>query len=114
MTEHITAEAAVSAAFTKGPALTGLKPTLEKLRTLLGGRLDVQSGVAIESRDNTLNLQLRLVGNVMQITFIDPKPKVDIQYIIRLARDLDGVRIYENYLEVDLPGLPNPTFDIES
>ena len=101
-------------AWTTGPQLTGLKPTLEKIRTLLGGRLDVQDGVALETADNTLKLQLRLVGNVIQITFQEPKPNVDLRYIIRLQRPVDGIRIFEDKLEVDIPGLPNPTFDIVS
>jgi len=51
---------------------------------------------------------------VIQITFQEPKPNVDLRYIIRLQRPVDGIRIFEDKLEVDIPGLPNPTFDIVS
>lgn len=114
MTEQAHAERAMQSLFTTGPKLTGLKPTLEKLLTLLGGRLDVQDGVSLETADNTLNLQLRLVGNVIQVTFSSPKPQVDLRYIVRLKRDVDGIRIFDDRLEIDIPGLPNPTFPIES
>jgi hypothetical protein len=114
MTDPIMAMQAVTSAFSSGPELSGLKPTLTKLRELLGGRLDVQSGVAIESHDSAVNLQLRLVGNVMQITFLDPKPQVSIQYIIQLVRDLDGVRIFEDHLEIDIADFPSPKFPIVS
>jgi hypothetical protein len=110
----ITAEAAIVGAFSAGPKLTGIKPTLAKLREFLGGRLAVQDGVAIQSHDNAVNLQVRLVGGVIQITCLDPRPTVDLHYIIQLVRDIAGIRVYEDRVEIDIPNLPNPTFDIVS
>lgn len=105
---------AVAGAAQMGPALTGLRPSIEKFLQLLGGRLEVQNGVALETQENSISLTARLVGNSIQIEFLDPKPNLDIQYLLDIKRLINGLQIFENKLIVNLSGFPDPTLPIES
>lgn len=96
-----------------GPSLQGVRPLFDMVRALLGGRLDVQDGVTLKSVGQ-ISLRLRMVGNVIRVEFIEPYPEVEIKYIIRLTKELTGVRVYDDYLEIEIPNLPNPRFDIDS
>lgn len=99
--------------WSKGPTLSGLRDAIETLRTLLRGRLEVQDGVAITSRDG-IDLRIRLVGNVIHVQFEDPKPQAEVNYVFRLLRNIDGVKITDSGMDIQIEGLPDPHFDIVS
>jgi hypothetical protein len=104
---------AQKASWSKGPTLKNVQPVLEMLRTLLDGRLEIQDGIALEAGEE-INISIRRVANVVRVAFLDPKPNIDLHYIVDLQRPLDGVKIFQDYIEIEIPGLPDPRFDIES
>ena len=98
----------------RAPALTGVRPSIEKLLQLLGGRLEVQPGVALETQDNSVSLTARLVGNSIHVEFLDPKPNLDLKYILDIKRLLSGLQIFEDRLVINIDNFPDSTLPIES
>lgn len=89
-----------------------VRPLLEQLRQMLKGRVEVHSGVALES-SGALNMRISLAGDVIHLEFTDPKPQVDVTFIMTLKRLIDGIKFEQDDVKCEISGFPDLTFPIQ-
>lgn len=89
-----------------------VRPIITMLSQFLNGKVQVHDGVALES-SNVLNLRLSMIGDVVHVEMLDPKPLLDLNFIVTLKRNIDGVKLSADSVQCEIAGLPDPTFAIE-
>lgn len=94
------------------PKLSGLQPVVDKLIQFLQGSVEIKDGVSITS-NKVLNLRISLVGDVIHIQTVDPKPQLNMSFILHIKRDIDGIKLSHDKIQLEINGLPDPTFPID-
>lgn len=93
--------------------LENIKDAIEKLASFLNGVLELEGGMKLKS-GKELNLSVKLDGDNIIITFLDPVPSVEYHYIITLSSKVLNIKANTNQVEIELNGFPNPKFKVIS
>lgn len=88
---------------------------IEQVILFLKGDVVVNGGVNLKS-SGELNINMKLKGETIVITFNDPEPRVAVSYIINFESKIPEINANVEEVNIDLKGIliPNPKFKVVS
>lgn len=97
----------------KDNEVENIQKHIENVISLLRNYIEFDNGFKIRSKGE-LNINLKLDGNKLMITFLDPKPTLEKKVLITLSRTINGFNCTTDEIEVDLSGFPNQILKVIS
>lgn len=93
--------------------LEDCKESIQKFIDFLKDFTEVTSGVKLKS-GHELNINVKLNGDDVIVTFNEPTPFAEVHYIINLTSKILNIRANTQEVEIELNGFPNPKFKVVS
>lgn len=93
--------------------LEDCKESIQKFIDFLKDFTEVTSGVKLKS-GHELNINVKLNGDDVIVTFNEPTPFAEVHYIINLTSKILNIRANTQEVEIELNGFPKPKFKVVS